>query len=162
MSQSIEGQVDSSQLPRLFVEHVIDILKSRTGIGRPVLQERYAQPYYGRTAEMYGFSFCFEYRHRQLPYSRRFLMISRTHVSATEKSAKENKPGLDQLVHELENEVFAVPREYFGRYHEELDDPGTYATIYCSRNGRRYYFMISESGRMEPYSHFRDQFHGLR
>jgi hypothetical protein len=89
-------------------------------------------------------------------------MISRTHVSTTEQLAMENKPSLDRLVYELENDVINVPSESFGRYHEELDDPGTYATVYCSQNGRRYYFMISESGRMEPYSAFKSQFRGLR
>jgi hypothetical protein len=162
MAQSIEGEIDSNQLPRLFLEHVIGILKLRSGVGAPALLERYALPYYGSTAGMYGFSLCFEYRHRQPPYSRRFLMLSRTHVSKTLQGAKRSKPSLDQLVRELENDVVNAPKDYFGRYHDELDDPGTYATIYCSKNRSRYYFMISESGRMEPYSAFESQFQGLR
>ncbi len=89
-------------------------------------------------------------------------MLSRTHVADDELLARDKKPSIEQLVHELENEVKEIPIDRFGRYHKELDFPGTYATIECFEPKKgRYYFMVSESGLMAPLNRFRSLFEGL-
>jgi hypothetical protein len=145
-------------VPRLWLDGIVNILRSRTGAGRSLVKGRYAEPYFGRRAQMYGFSYCFEYRHQHSQYLPRFLMISRTHVASTEDLAREKKPLREQLIYELENQVQKIPVEYFGSYHNELDIPGHYATAYCLGEQGKFFFMVSESGRMEPYYKFRASF----
>jgi hypothetical protein len=162
----IAGPINSDHCdsadPTLWLEQrVIKVLKSRTGLGQPMVKQRYANAYFGRTARMWGYSFCFENQRPPLFDLRRFIMISRTHVASGESLARENKPTLHQLVSELEYEVRCIPEDKFGRYHVELGIPGTYATVECSGKNGRYYFMISESGRMKPYSLFERLFPGL-
>jgi hypothetical protein len=82
-------------------------------------------------------------------------------VADDELLANGRKPSIEQLVFELESEVKEIPRDKFGRYHEELDIPGTYATIECFGENGRYYFMVSESGLMKPHSGFKKLFSGL-
>jgi hypothetical protein len=148
--------------PTLWLEHrVLEALRARTGTGRPIVVVRYGKPYYGRTAQKWGYSFCFEHRCPQFGYAQRFLMLSRTHVADEELLARETKPSIEQLAHELKNEVKEIPRDKFGIYHKELDIPGTYATIECFGEKGRYYFMVSESGLMEPHNGFKRFFSGL-
>lgn len=156
-----EDELQTSEDPRLWLDQrVLRVLKSRTSVGQhPLARLRYSEPYYGKTASMWGYSFCFE---NLLASPQRFLMISRTHVASTELQARKAIPTHEQLVRELETEVTSIPKDKFGRYHEELRIPGTYATIYCCGKGGRYYFMVSESGRMMPYYGFKAAFPNLR
>ena len=108
---------------------------------------------------MWGYSFCFEYRLSAFVPTRGFIMLSRTHVAETELEARKGRPSLEQLLYELKDQVQRFPKEKFGIYHPELDIPGYYGTLECRSEGRRFYFMLSQAGRMKPY--FRECFQGL-
>ena len=138
--------------PVLWLEQrVVGILNCRIGTTRRLARECKCEPYFGRTAGMWGYLFCFEHRHPQFNYHRRFLMFSRTHY-ALQQPSLHDRPQVEDLVRELETQVVRIPLDKFGRYHEELDVPGTYATVECRGAKGRYYYMISESGIMEPFN----------
>jgi hypothetical protein len=89
-------------------------------------------------------------------------MLSRTHVAFSEIEAVRAKPTREQLVKELSNDMKKIPEDKFGQYHKDLDVPGTYATIECFGTSGRYFFMVSESGRMQPYKPFESMFRDLK
>lgn len=151
--------------PLRWRDHVVEILSARSGLGVHLVKARYAEPYYGNSARMWGYSFCFEYRPSALVRTRGFIMLSRTHVDKSQQEARKKKPSLEQLLYELKNQVSSFPREKFGIYHPELDVPGSYGTLECCTERRsRFWFMISEAGMMKPYQNdpdFRECFQGM-
>jgi hypothetical protein len=149
--------------PLCWRDHVVNTLSASSGLGAQLVKTIYAEPYYGRTARMWGYSFCFEYRPSELAHNRGFIMLSRTHVAKSEQEARKKQPSLKQLLYELKNQVSSFPREKFGIYHPELDVPGYFGTLECCGEGRRgFFFMISQAGRKKPYVHFRDYFQTMK
>lgn len=131
-------------------ERVIQILKCRTATGNRVAHQLKCEPYFGRSARMWGYFLCFEHRHPLFNFQRRFLMLKRSHYSV---ECPASPPAVEDLIRELETEVVAIPRESFGTYHEKLDTPGTYAKLECQGVAGRYYYKISESGNMQPFNY---------
>ncbi|MFP5237677.1 MAG: hypothetical protein ACLGSD_17415 [Acidobacteriota bacterium] len=131
-------------------ERVIQILKARTATGSRVAHELKCESYFGRSARMWGYFFCFEHRHSFFNFQRRFLMLKRSHYSVESPTSR---PTVDDLIRELETEVVAIPHESFGTYHERLDTPGTYAKVECQGPAGRFYYKISESGNMQPFNY---------
>ena len=166
-SDSKRAQNDSElyeQLdPLCWRDHLVDTLSASSGLGAPLVKTIYAEPYYGRTASMWGYSFCFEYPASAIVHDRGFIMLSRTQLAKSEQEARRRQPSLSQLLHELKCQVSNFPKDKFGIYHPELDVPGYYGTLECCTEKRtRFWFMISEAGKMKPYCEFRDCFQGLR
>lgn len=131
-------------------ERVIQILKARTATGNRVAHELKCEPYFGRSARMWGYFLCFEHRHSFFNFQRRFLMLKRSHYSTEYPTTR---PPLDDLIRELETQVVAIPPESFGAYHERLDTPGTYAKVECQGLAGRFFYKISESGNMQPFNY---------
>lgn len=144
------GGDPSIDLNSWLQERVIQILKSKTATGNRVAHELKCEPYFGRSARMWGYFFCFEHRHSFFNFERRFLMLKRSHYS-TECPAK--PPTVDDLIRELETQVIAIPPESYGTYHQRLDVPGTYAKLECEGPAGRFYYKISESGNMQPFNY---------
>jgi hypothetical protein len=157
-----DNELHAQRDPLCWRDHVLDILSASSGLGAHLVRTVYAEPYYGRTACKWGYSYCFEYHPSAFVPTRGFIMLSRTHVAKSETEARMNRPTLDRLLYELKNQVSRFPREAFGTYHPELDVPGNYGTLECCGEGRRrFYFMISQSGRMKPYWGFSECFQGM-
>jgi len=145
--------------PLCWRDHVVEILSASSGIGAQLAKTTYAEPYYGRTAHAWGYSFCFEYPPSSVIHTRGFIMLSRTHVAKSKQEARRNQPSLLQLLYELGNQVSSFPRGKFGIYHPALDAPGYFGTLECCTERRsKFWFMISEAGKMKPYVGFRDYF----
>lgn len=145
-----EGSEPSVDLNAWLQERVIQILKARTATGNRVALELKCEPYFGRSARMWGYYFCFEHRHSVFHFQRRFLMLKRSHYSA---ECPTTRPAVDDLIQELETQVVAVPRESFGTYHEKLDVPGTYCKLECQSSAGRFFYKVSESGNMQPFNY---------